>query len=171
MRIPWSGGHRRWALNPIRRLRAAGPAMSRFRVRANMRKEVAARSRLVETAVRKFPGRRHAKSRSHSAVNEQSRLRAGRRVQQNAAAAATARRRLSSSFISRSELGDGDSGLERRAIPSNPLSTSYCVGRFFVADFGTSAVFRGFSFFSRLSFHAVRKAPASRSSFAAARRT
>jgi hypothetical protein len=48
---------------------------------------------------------------------------------------------------------------------------AYFVERFFFAGFEAAAVFRVFSFFSRLNFQAVRNAPASRSSFAAPRRT
>src|ERR1700684_1726967 len=68
--------------------------MNRFQVRANMKKEVAARSRPARTVVKKFPGRRRAKSKSLAEENEHSKLRANRRVQRNAAASARARRRL-----------------------------------------------------------------------------
>ena len=50
-------------------------------------------------------------------------------------------------------------------------AVAYRVERFFFAGFEAGAVFRVFSFFSRLNFQAVRNAPASRSSFAASRRT
>lgn len=75
VRIPWGGVVEKWTLNFIQNLRAAGLGVNRFRVRANMKKGVAARSQPAGTVVRMFPGKRHAKSSSHAEENEHNKLR------------------------------------------------------------------------------------------------
>ena len=99
-----ANGGAKWARNRTQNRRVVGPGMSRFRVRASMKKEAAKRSRQAETAASKSHGRRRAKGRSRWGANEQSRLSASRKMQRNAAAAASARKRLRCCLLRMSQL-------------------------------------------------------------------